>query len=73
MEVLIRANQWTGFNMISASIMKEVTKCCGMKQYRAVKTKVIYYGKYHMFCYMTNNYLVLIVNTIYNLFVFLLT
>ena len=30
-----------------------------------MKTKVIYDGKYHVFCYITRNYLILILNIIY--------
>ena len=36
-----------------------------MKQYRSVKTRVIYDGKFHVFCYITNNYITLILNIIY--------
>ena len=37
----------------------------GVKQHRVVKTKVIYDGKYHVFCYITSNYLILILNIVY--------
>ena len=36
-----------------------------MKHFIAVKTKAVYDGKYRVFCYITKNYLVLILNIIY--------
>ena len=36
-----------------------------MKYFRAVKIKAIYDRKYDVFCYITNSYLILILNIIY--------
>ena len=36
-----------------------------MKYFRAMETKAISDGKYHVFFYITNNYLILILNIIY--------
>ena len=36
-----------------------------MKYFRVVKTKAIYDGKYHVFCHITNNYFILILNLIH--------
>ena len=36
-----------------------------MKYFRAVKSKAIYDRKYHVFCYITNNYLTIFLNLVY--------